>query len=84
MSQLPKVLLNLLLLVGLLAAGLWFLTASTYQEGDNHTLYVAFLLSLVVGAALLVALLISFVVSLVLDLLRWRSTSRRFPAEPPR
>ena len=76
MSHLPKVLLNLLVLVGLFAAGLWFLLVSTYQEGDDSTLYVVFLLSLVVGAALLVALLISFVISVVVDILRWRNRSR--------
>ncbi len=72
MRHLPKVLLNLLALDGLFAVALWFLSVSTYQEGDDTTLYVAFLLSLVVGAALLAALLISFVVSVVVDIVRWR------------
>ena len=76
MRHLPKVLLNLLALVGVFAAGLWFLSVSTYQEGDDSTLYVAFLLSLVVGVALLVALMVSFVISLVVDYLRWRNRSR--------
>ena len=76
MRRLPTVLLNLLALVGLLAVGLGFLSFSTYQEGDDSTLYVAFLLALVVGAALLVALLISFVISVLVDILRWRNRSR--------
>ena len=77
MRHVPKVLLNLLALVGLLAAALWVLVVLTYQEGDDTALYVyvPFLLSLVVGAALVVALLISFVVSVVVDIVRWRSRS---------
>ena len=89
MRHLPRVLLNLLVLVGLLAGGLGFLLVSTYQEGEDTTLYVAFLLALVVGAALLVALLISFVISVLVDILRWRNRSRpeapaRLTEQPPR
>jgi hypothetical protein len=83
MRHLPKVLLNLLGLVGLFAAALWFLWASTYQEGDDTTLYVAFWLALVVAAALLVALMILFVISLLVDLLRWRRNRSR-PEAPAR